>query len=227
MTSCETDDLGLRLWDVSQPLRIGIPIWPGDTPYGEQRTATISADCPINVSRITLSTHTGTHADGRLHYNVGGDAIGGAELRPYIGRAQLMTVNSQDGFVATDEVLAQMVPGIRRILLRTFDAFPLETWRSDFAAVAPELVDGLADRGCILIGIDSPSLDPETAKSLDAHAAVARRGLAILEGLLFDGVCDGIYELIALPLRLTTADASPVRALLRELPNNPGETTLA
>ena len=43
------------------------------------------------------------------------------------------------------------------------------------------------------------------------------RGLRVLENLVLDDVEAGDYELIALPLKLVEADASPVRAVLREL----------
>ena len=69
-----------------------------------------------------------------------------------------------------------------------------------------------------LIGIDSPSLDPEDSKTLDAHHAVAAADMRILEGLVLDDVPEGRYELIALPLKIAGADASPVRAILRDLP---------
>ncbi|XVJ62757.1 MAG: arylformamidase [Sphingopyxis sp.] len=208
----------LRIWDVSQPLRAGIPVWPGDTAFEETRVATISADCPVNVSRLVLSTHTGTHADGPVHYDPDGRGVGEGDLEPYLGPAQLLTVTAAGGLVREADVLGRLVPGVRRVLLRAFDLFPADRWRSDFPAIDPALVDALAARGCILIGTDTPSLDPETSKTMLAHLAVARHGLAILEGLVFDDVADGLYELIALPLRLVHADASPVRALLRELP---------
>ncbi|HPA39016.1 MAG TPA: kynurenine formamidase, partial [Phenylobacterium sp.] len=66
-------------------------------------------------------------------------------------------------------------------------------------------------------GLDSPSMDPESAKELVGHLAVRRWRMAILEGLVLDAVEEGLYELIAPPLRLEGADAAPVRALLRSL----------
>ena len=69
----------------------------------------------------------------------------------------------------------------------------------------------------VLIGIDTASIDPATARPLDSHQVIRRRGLRVLENLVLDDVPEGDYELIALPLKLTTADASPVRAVLREL----------
>jgi arylformamidase len=104
-----------------------------------------------------------------------------------------------------------------RVLFRTYDAFPADHWRSDFTAISHELIDALAALGVVLVGVDSPSLDPETSKELAAHQAVKRFGLSILEGLVLDDVPAGDYELIALPLPLMGLDASPVRAVLREL----------
>ena len=82
-------------------------------------------------------------------------------------------------------------------------------------AFAPELIDWIAERGVVLVGIDTPSVDPFSSKTLPSHHATRRgRGLAILEGLLLAHVTPGLYELVALPLRLEGADASPVRAAL-------------
>jgi arylformamidase len=78
-------------------------------------------------------------------------------------------------------------------------------------------VHHLADRGVKLIGIDSASIDPADSKALPCHQVIRLRGLRVLENLLLDAVPEGDYELIALPLKLSTADASPVRAVLREL----------
>jgi len=65
--------------------------------------------------------------------------------------------------------------------------------------------------------VDSPSLDPQASKTMDAHKAVLAADMRVLEGLVLDDVPPGRYELIALPLKLAGLDASPVRAVLRAL----------
>ena len=65
-----------------------------------------------------------------------------------------------------------------------------------------------------LVGIDTPSIDPERDKDLLSHQAVFQNDMAVLEGIVLDSVPDGVYTLIALPLKLRGADASPVRAVL-------------
>ena len=75
----------------------------------------------------------------------------------------------------------------------------------------------LATKNVVLVGIDTPSVDPSNSQTLPAHQQLHRLNLRVLENLVLDDVPEGDYELIALPLKLTQADASPVRAILREL----------
>ncbi|WP_247596872.1 cyclase family protein [Hydrogenophaga sp. PAMC20947] len=105
-----------------------------------------------------------------------------------------------------------------RVLVRVYEHMPLDAFDTQLPAFAPETVTRLADLGVKLIGIDSASIDPADSKALLSHQVIRERGLRVLENLLLDDVPEGDYELIALPLKLTTADASPVRAILRTLP---------
>ncbi len=188
----------MALWDISPPLRPGIPVWPGDTAYAEERTWHLTGACPVNVSRVTLSTHTGAHADAPLHYDVAGAPVGGLDLTRYLGRCRVVHAIGAGKLVQPEDVAAQL-GGVERLLVRTYHEAPQERWDPDFA-------------------IDTPSLDPQESKTMDAHRAVRRHGLSILEGLVLDAVPPGDYELIALPLALAGLDAAPVRAVLRELP---------
>jgi arylformamidase len=206
-----------QIWDISQPIRPGIPVWPGDTAFGVETTWSHGPGCPVHVSKITLSTHTGAHADAPLHYDPDGAAADALDLSPYLGPCRVIDARSAKGLVRPQDIAAFLEDTPRRVLLRTYDTFPADCWASDFVAVAHETIDLLAGQGVVLIGIDSPSMDPESSKDLPAHNAIRRHGLAILEGLVLDHVPIGVYELIALPLPLAGLDASPVRAILRPL----------
>jgi arylformamidase len=120
--------------------------------------------------------------------------------------------------VTPRDIEAQLAGTPPRVLLRTYDSAPQQAWDPEFPAIAPETIALLATEGVILVGTDAASLDPQDSKTLDAHHAVRRHGLAILEGIVLDAVPPGDYELIALPLKLAGMDASPVRAILRALP---------
>jgi arylformamidase len=207
----------LRLWDISPPVHAGSPVFPGDAAYSSAWVARIGPGCPVNVSTLTLSPHTGAHADAPLHYDDAGAAIGAVSLEPFLGRCRVIHAIARGPLVLWEHLqhaLAYLPP---RVLVRTCETMPVDRWDGALAAYAPHTVERLADLGVTLIGIDTASIDPADSKTLDSHQVIRRRGLRVLENLVLDDVPEGDYELIALPLKLTTADASPVRAVLREL----------
>lgn len=207
-----------RYWDISPALHPAIPTWPGDTPFQEERGAIISAECPVNVARITLSPHTGAHVDAPFHFQADGSAIGQVDLNLYMGPCRVIHCIGA-GPLVTPEHLAGQLDGLPpRVLLCTYAQAPQRQWDEHFCAVAPQTVELLGTLGVRLIGIDSASMDPQHSKTLDAHHATARHRMGILEGVVLDDVPAGDYELIALPLRFANLDASPVRAILRALP---------
>ncbi len=203
--------------DISPAIRPGLPVWPGDTPVTFQRTWDMAAGSPGNVSKITLSTHAGAHGDAPLHYRADGPDIASVGLEPYLGACAVLHRIDGARPVSVGDLDALGADCPPRVLIRTYETAPQDRWDSAFAPVSPEAVDALAARGVRLIGVDTPSLDPETSKTMDAHHRVAAHDMRILEGLVLDAVPPGRYELIALPLKLEGLDAAPVRAVLRPL----------
>jgi arylformamidase len=209
--------MNLRIWDISPPVHEGAPVFPGDTPYQQRWVATISPGCPVNVSEITLSPHVGAHADAPLHYDPAGATIGDTDLTPYLGPCRVIHAIARGPLIEWDHIAhaADSLPP--RVLVRTYERAPIDRWDAALAAYAPATIERLAALGVKLIGIDTASIDPADSKSLDSHQVIRRLGLRVLENLVLDDVPEGDYELIALPLKLVSADASPVRAILREL----------
>ncbi len=206
-----------KLWDISPAVHAGTPVFPGDTAYQQTWAATIGPGCPVNVSAITLSPHVGAHADAPLHYDPQGPAIGEVDLHAFLGPCRVIHAIGCGPLVRPGHLAHALQDLPQRVLVRTYRQQPQDRFDDALPAFAPETVELLADRGVVLIGIDSASIDPADSKTLDSHQVIRRRGLRVLENLLLDEVPEGDYELIALPLKLTTADASPVRAVLREI----------
>lgn len=206
-----------RLWDISPPVWSGSPVFPGDAAYTSVWAARIGPGCPVNVSTVTLSPHTGAHADAPLHYDDAGAAIGAVALEPYLGRCRVIHAIGCGPLVRWEHIGHATTDLPQRVLVRTYAQAPVGRWDPDLAAYDPDTVERLADLGVTLIGIDTASIDPAPSKTLQSHQVIRRRGLRVLENLMLDEVPEGDYELIALPLKLSTADASPVRAVLREL----------
>lgn len=206
------------LWDISPPVAPGSPVFPGDTPYQQQWAATLGPCCPVNVSTLTLSPHVGAHADAPLHYDPEGLPIGALDLAPYLGPCRVIHAIASGPLVQWAHLAHALERLPPRVLVRTYERMPTARWDAQLAAFAPETIERLADAGVQLVGIDTASIDPADSKALPSHQVIRRRGLRVLENLLLDAVPPGDYELIALPLKLMTADASPVRAVLRALP---------
>lgn len=206
------------LWDISPPVHAGSPVFPGDTAYSQQWCATIGPGCPVNVSAITLSPHVGAHADAPLHYDADGATIGDVSLEPFLGPCRVVHAIGCGPLIEWEHIAHAVDATLpQRVLVRTYEHMPVDRWDGALAAYAPATIARLADMGVLLVGIDTASIDPADSKTLDSHQVIRQRGLRVLENLVLDGVPEGDYELIALPLKLTTADASPVRAVLRAL----------
>lgn len=206
-----------RIRDISQVLRPGLPVWPGDTAFGQAQTWQIEDGSPVNVSALTLSTHSGAHADAPLHYDAAAPDIASVDLEPYLGECLVVDTRGCGPLIEPGHL--PDLTGVRRVLFRTYDNFPHDAWDANHSAIAPATIRALARAGVILVGMDGPSLDPQASKTMDAHMAVLAADMRVLEGLVLDDVPPGRYELIALPLAIAGGDASPVRAILRELPD--------
>ena len=203
----------MRILDISPVVSPRIAVWPGDIPFSRSITCAIADGANIDLSSLTTTVHLGAHTDAPRHYSANGADIASRDLNYYLGDCEVIRVEVGRG----ERVLPRHLDApVRapRVLICT-DTFPdPERWNNDFASLSPELIADLHAQGVILVGIDTPSIDPMSSKALEAHSAVASRNLAILEGVVLREVPPGLYTLIALPLRLESADASPVRAVL-------------
>jgi arylformamidase len=207
----------MPLIDISPIIDVSIKVWPGDTPFGHTVNLDIEKGSNITLSHIQTTVHVGAHADAPNHYLPGGEDIASRRLDYYLGLCNVIGVRVGRGECIYPEDVDLAGITAARVLFRTGTFPDPSRWNDDFASLSPELVHALHARGVILAGIDTPSVDPFDSRDLPAHHALAEHDMALLEGLLLADVRAGEYELIALPLRLRHADASPVRAVLRTL----------
>jgi arylformamidase len=168
----------------------------------------------VNVAALTLSVHTGTHADGGYHVSASGSRAGELPLSAFLGPARVIDARRR----ALDEDIVSGIDlsGAERVLFRTRDAVDESNFPESFQAPTVGLARKLVAAGVRLIGSDAPSMDEFHSKTLEAHHILVDGGVAILENLVLTNVPEGEYTLIALPLKLVEADSSPVRAVLIE-----------
>lgn len=218
------------LYDISPPISADLKVWPGDTPPSREVLCDMNRGANITLSTLHATVHLGAHADGPNHYGADAPSIDDRSLEYYLGPAQVLHADAQRGsrvgikdlrfetsYLKSEIANLQSQIKTERVLLST-GTFPDPTnFNEDFAGLDPELVDALHAVGVKLIGIDTPSVDVFDSKDLPAHKRFLANDMAILEGLVLHNVLSGMYELIALPLKLVGFDASPVRAVLRTL----------
>lgn len=205
------------IWDISPPVSDRSPVFPGDTAYQQRWTATLDTHCPVNVAEIRLSTHLGAHADAPLHYDPHGPSAGHMALEPFLGPCRVIHARHGRPLIEPADLLPHLSNCPPRILVSTTAKAKYDAWSDHFTAFAPSSLQLLADQGIQLVGIDTPSVDPACSKTLESHQVLRHHAMRVLENLVLDEIAPGDYELIALPLALIQADASPVRAILRSL----------
>jgi len=203
-----------KIYDISPKISSRLGVFPGDQAFSRHVAMSFAKGDNLELSSITTTLHLGAHADAPSHYHKSGETIEKRPLSRYIGPAQVVRIqglNPGERVMPHHMRVEVLSP---RILFDT-QSFPdPEKWNSDFCSLSPELLNALADEGVKLVGIDTPSVDPEDCKPLDAHQVLFKRDFSVLEGLCLQDVPEGHYTLVALPLKIEGGDASPVRAVL-------------
>jgi arylformamidase len=204
----------MELYDITPAITPRLAVWPGDTPPTREILLHLEWGNAVTLSTLRTTVHLGAHADAPSHYGVGGDTIERRPLGRYIGPCRVIEALAKPRTCLSSAVVP-LQPGSERLLFRTGTYRDPGQFHEEFAALSAELIATAHERGVHLVGIDTPSVDLFDSKDLPAHKACLARDVAILEGLALEGVPEGLYELIALPLKLVGFDASPVRAILR------------
>lgn len=205
-----------RLFDISRTVRESSAVFPGDTPFTRRWVMRMDGGCSCNVSTVNMTVHVGTHADAPFHFQPGGATIDAVDLTAYLGSCRVITTKRPDALHA-DDLAGVDFHADPRILVRSSDHMRDDEWRDHFLHCSVEAAELLARGGARLLGVETPSMDHSSSKTLAAHHILAGGGIALLEGLDLSAVPDGRYELIALPVKFGGADAAPVRAILRTL----------
>lgn len=219
--SIVAEPMAASVFDISPVISPSLGVWPGDNAYSREVLLDRERGDNITLSTIRSTVHLGSHADASNHYGKASEGAVGIDRMPlehYVGPCRVVALSGP--CAPGSRITPADVAGFdqireQRVLIKTGSFPDPDRWNADFAGLSVELVEALAAGGVITIGIDTPSVDLQDSKDLPAHRAILKHRIAILEGLVLRDVEPGVYELIAPPLRLKDADASPVRAILR------------
>jgi len=201
------------LIDISPAISPELAVWPGDVSFSREIALNMKSGDNLTLSSIRSTVHLGAHTDAPNHYVKDGEDIASRNLDLYFGLCQVIFVEVERGTRIARGDFKEVIKA-ERVLVGTGTYPNPHQFNADFASFSPEAIAYLSDCGVRLIGIDTPSIDLCDDKELLSHSAVAQRDMGVLEGIVLEGVAPGLYQLIALPLKIVGADASPVRAVL-------------
>ncbi len=210
--------MSLKIHDISPLISEEIAVFPGDQKFSRQVVMDFEKDNHLTLSSIQTTVHLGAHTDAPNHYHASGVGMNKRDLNYYFGACQVIQVDLKPGARIQVSDLKSKEISAKRILFKTLSYPNPDKWNGDFVSLSRELVEFLASKGVILVGIDTPSIDPADDQVLESHHEVFENDMAILEGIILTSISEGQYILSALPLRILDADASPVRAILIEGP---------
>jgi arylformamidase len=210
-----------EIFDISRPLSEDLAEWPGDAPFHFQFTKQIAKGDVVNLGKIDMSVHNGTHADGWFHFDSGAETIDRVPLENFFGPATVVDLThkfssgtEREITIVDLEAASEQLQRAPRLLLKT------GIWRGStifpewISVIAQDVPDWLKARGVKLIGVDVPSVDAVDAKVLRNHHALYAARIAIVESLDLSEIEAGVYNFAALPLKITGGDGAPVRAVL-------------
>lgn len=203
------------MWiDITQTMTNGMPNWPGDTPFSFELAYTKQQTGSVNIGKMETSLHTGTHADAPFHFDANAPTIDALDVNIFIGDCLVIDCRPQQ-MITASFLQAVDFQGVQRILLKTVDGIS-SSFPQQIPVIAADVAALLKERGVFLLGVDNPSVDPLTSKEVSAHHALYANQVHIVEGLDLSQIEPGLYDFIALPLKIAGADGAPVRAVLRK-----------
>jgi arylformamidase len=207
----------MKVYDVTLTISESLPVWPGDPKVVLEHQKIKENGGEVNLTRLAMSAHTGTHVDAPFHFLAKGSTAESIPLGILTGRAYVQYLPDVDRITADVLEEAAIPPRTRRVLFKTRNS---ELWargekdfRTDFVGVAPDAAEFLIDRGVRLVGVDYLSIAPYDSPR-PTHEIFLDSGVVIVEGLDLSKVSQGRYTFYCLPLKLSRSDGAPARAIL-------------
>uniref|UniRef100_A0A831UBX8 Kynurenine formamidase n=1 Tax=Geobacter metallireducens TaxID=28232 RepID=A0A831UBX8_GEOME len=213
----------MTIHDITVPLSPDLPVYPGDPSVAFEPVTRIARGDTANVTRITMTTHSGTHLDVPSHCRDGGATVDHLPLSLLMGKARVLDLRGT-GAIGRRELARLPARGEERVLLLTDNSLLWDRpgFQDDFTHLTEEGAAYLIEAGVRLVGIDYLSIEG-IASGITVHRMLLDAGVVILEGITLADVEPGEYELVCLPLRVTGGDGAPARAILRGRERSAGE----
>jgi arylformamidase len=202
----------MELIDLTLPIRPGMVVYPGDPEVHLERSSSIAAGDPANISRLDFGVHTGTHIDAPLHFIEGAAGAEAVPLEALVGPAVVVDATLLEGDIDEAALETLDLPdGAERLIFKTRNSelWNSETFSHDFISFVESGARRIVDMGLRLVGIDYLSIGDEPA-----HHVLLGADVVPVEGLDLREVTPGAYELICMPMKIAGSDGAPARVVL-------------
>jgi len=203
----------MKIYDISIALRPDMTVWPGDPAFEAEPARSIAAGAHCNVTKLSMTSHTGTHVDAPLHFIDGAAGVDGIDLHRLVGPAEVLDCTGMRAVTAAT-LRGRIKPEVIPLLKTDASAMPDgQPFREDYVPVGEDAARYLAETGVKAVGIDYLSVAP-FKDGVPVHRTLLGAGIIAIEGLRLAAVPPGRYTLLCLPLKITGCDGAPARVIL-------------
>lgn len=185
---------------------------------------TISKD-GWNATTLHLYSHSGTHMDAPLHFNVSNEAIDTLPVDRFVTKAwkvNLTHIKPKELItIAHLSSIKDKIAPSDSIVLHTGWSSKLGTltYRNDLPRISKELATWLGEKRINILGVEPPSVaDVNNINEVtEIHEILMKNNIIIIEGLTnLESLSKKPFTLIALPLKIENGDGSPARVIAIE-----------
>ena len=204
----------MEIFDISAPLVEKGMVYPGDTPFHSEVVSSIKNGDECTLSKLTMSSHSGTHFDAPSHFIPDGLTVENVSLKPFYGPVRVTEYLNKD-LITSEEIEPYLEKGVERLLCRTRGSQLIRggDFKKDHPALTSSAARLIADFGLKLVGIDYITIE-RAGGDFPVHKILLGNKIAILEGLQLENIEPGDYILSAFPLKIHRGDGAPCRAVL-------------
>ncbi|WMJ73297.1 cyclase family protein [Cytophagaceae bacterium ABcell3] len=204
--------------DITYPITNGMAHWPGDVDVQVDKLSDMDKGNEANVTKVSMSAHTGTHMDAPKHFINQGKTLDHLPFDALIGPVKVIPISNKTSITQEELTKHNLRPG-ERILFKTANSetdWTRKPFNEGFVYISTEAGLYMVEKGIRTIGIDYLSVGG-MQNGPELHRILLEKEIWLIEGLDLRNVSPGNYEMVCLPIKIAEADGAPVRALLKKI----------
>lgn len=209
----------MQIIDLTHLMENKMPAYPGEKSPVFTKKLSHKKD-GVQVLRINMLTHSGTHLDTPAHFFSIGATLDEIPVDRFIGKGLMIDCTA---FGAGEQIVMRHLTKHEDALSKA--AYVLihtgwdKHWGSDkyygdFPVLSEDAAKYLTRFKILGVGLDVPSVDPVDSANYPNHLTLLGHGIYIIENLTnLNWIGRKKFVFSAFPLKIKNGDGSPVRAV--------------